>query len=174
MGQYMFDICDASDIKEINQIMEDINQEIHTDDIFVMDDKDFIKDHISNHGFIVKVIKKNKIIAFLIVRFPEGSKDNLGLDAQIKDKHLDDVAHIESLAVVPKHRGKKLGLKMIRFADKIIKSRGYKYSMATVSPKNKYSLINFLKRDYRVIKIKQKYSGVKRLILIRKHHKSAQ
>ena len=54
--------------------------------------------------------------------------------------------------------------------NKQIKKKGLLYSMATVSPKNKYSLMSFLKHDYEIIKIKKKYSGVKRLILIKKHN----
>lgn len=174
MSKYVYDLCTMDDVPKIHQIMEDIDMEINTADIFVKDDKEFIEHHIEEEGFIVKVSTKNKIIAFLIARFPEDAKDNLGLDAEMKAHELDHVAHIESLAVVPKHRGRRLGHKMIKYADKIIKQRGLKYSMATVSPRNKYSLINFLKHDYEVIKLKNKYSGVKRLILLKNHKKNTQ
>lgn len=145
--------------------------EINTDEIFVKDDLTFIINHISKEGLIIKTTLKEKIVGFLIVRFPKEAKDNLGRDASIQQNELDDVAHIESVAVVPKHRGQQIGYQMIKKADHIIKAMGLKYAMATVSPKNKYSLINFLKRDYRVVKIKKKYSGVKRLILMKKNKK---
>ncbi|MCF7926094.1 MAG: GNAT family N-acetyltransferase [Candidatus Izimaplasma sp.] len=168
MKRYHFAVCTKEDVPEINRIMDEIDHEVNTDEIFVKDDHTFIENHISKQGFIVKVSKKHKIIAFLIVRFPKSAKDNLGKDANLNKEALNNVAHIESLAVVPKHRGKRLGRKMIKYADKIIKQKGIKHSMATVSPRNKYSLITFLKRDYEVIKISNKYSGVKRLILRKK------
>lgn len=169
ISKYNYALATMADVDAINAIMERTNQEIASDDIFVMDDKDFIAHHIETQGFIVKVIHRDDIIAFLLVRFPNTDADNLGRDAQVTDDELHDVAHIESLAVVPKHRGNRLQYKMIQYAENIIKERGLKYSMATVSPKNKYSLINFLKHDFRIVKIKRKYSGVRRLILKKQH-----
>lgn len=172
MSKYIYDLCTMNDVPKIHNIMEQIDMEIDTEDIFVKDTKEFIENHVESEGFIVKVSRDNEIIAFLIARFPAKAKDNLGRDVDMDFKELNKVAHIESLAVVPKHRGRRLGHKMIKFADKMIKNQGLLYSMATVSPRNKHSLINFLKHDYEVIELKNKYSGVKRLILIKNHNKS--
>ena len=169
ISKYTYALATMADVDAINAIMERTNKEIASDDVFVMDDKDFITHHIERQGFIVTVTHHDEIIAFLLVRFPKQDDDNLGRDAQVDDDELHHVAHIESLAVVPKHRGNRLQYKMIHYAEKIIKQRGLKYSMATVSPKNKYSLINFLKHDFRIVKIKRKYSGVRRLILKKQH-----
>jgi ribosomal protein S18 acetylase RimI-like enzyme len=171
MKKYLYQLCDETDTEIISQIMEDVNKEINTSTIFVKDSKDFIEDHIDKKGFIIKAIYNNKIIGFLIVRVPKLAEDNLGREVDMSQDELKKVAHIESVAVVPKHRGKRLQHKMIQYAESIIKKRGLHTAMATVSPKNKYSLINFLKHDYQVIKMKKKYGGVTRLILIKRYRK---
>jgi ribosomal protein S18 acetylase RimI-like enzyme len=164
-------VATTKDLYAINEIMLRTNHEIQTTDIFVPDDITFISHHIEDKGFIVLTEHNNKLIAFLLVRVPEKDKDNLGYDLGLSDQELDHVAHIESVAVIPKHRGNKLQYKMIHFAERIIKQRGLRYSLATVSPQNNYSLVNFLKHGFHIKKMKKKYSGVQRLIL-QKEHKS--
>lgn len=162
-------LATVEDLQRIHTIMEQTNKEIQTETIFVMDDKDFIKAHIDTDGFIVLAEHKDIIVAFLLVRIPKQDTDNLGYDLQMSTEQLHKVAHIESVAVIPKHRGNKLQFKMIKYAEDIIKQRGLHYSLATVSPDNNYSLINFLKHGFRIRRLKQKYSGVQRLILQKKY-----
>jgi len=167
MRKYKFAICSKDDIPLINDLMNHIDLEISNPYIFVKDDKTFIEDHISKKGFTIKATTNHKMVAFLIVRYPRKEADNLGKDVRIDPEDYDNIAHMESVVVVPNHRGNKLMLKLLKKAEKELLKQEISYSLATVSPKNKYSLINFLKRDYVVRKIKKKYNGVERLILFK-------
>jgi ribosomal protein S18 acetylase RimI-like enzyme len=167
MRKYKFALCTENDIPAINQLMENIDLEISNPYIFVKDDETFIQNHISKKGFTIKASINHKMVAFLIVRYPKKEADNLGKDVRIDPDEYDNIAHIESVVVVPKHRGNKLMFKLLKRAEKELLKQEISYSLATVSPKNKYSLINFLKRDYVVRKLKKKYNGVERLILFK-------
>ncbi len=154
-----------SDWKRVNSIMEKMEEEIDDTNIFVADDSDFIKNHIEKEGFIVVAGHKKRIAAFLIVRFPKESEDNLGYDLDFSEDDLMRVNHMESVIVTGDHRGNALMRQLIEFAEPVAKIMGYTIAMATVSPDNPYSLNNFLAMGYREVMKKTKYDGVERVIL---------
>jgi ribosomal protein S18 acetylase RimI-like enzyme len=162
---YTMRFARMSDYKKVYKIMQHMENEIDDTSIFVADDKAFVKSHIEKEGFIAVASFQNKIAAFLIVRFPEDSEDNLGLDLAFDEESLYRVNHMESVMVVEKHRGKLLQQKLIKFAEPIAKDMGYTIAMATVSPDNLYSLDNFLSLGYKEVLRKEKYDGVVRIIL---------
>ncbi|MFW5914152.1 MAG: N-acetyltransferase family protein [Bacillota bacterium] len=154
-----------SDLGRVNSIMERMDSQIDDTSIFVSDDEDFVRNHIEHEGFIVVAGYNNKVVAFLIVRFPHMNEDNLGLDLGMDEEDLMKVCHMESVIVLDKHRGNALQQKLIAYSEPIAHAMGYPYAMATVSPDNPYSLNNFLDMGYDAVKQKEKYDGVERVIL---------
>ena len=162
---YTMRFARMSDYKRVYKIMEHMEHEIDDTSIFVADDKTFVKNHIEKEGFIAVAGYEKKIAAFLIVRFPEDSEDNLGLDLGFDEEALNRVNHMESVIVVEAHRGNQLQQKLIKFAEPVAKAMGYTISMATVSPDNSYSLNNFLELGYEEMLRKIKYDDVERIVL---------
>ena len=163
---YKFSKCSDDDLPEINSLMASVDVEISNPNIFVSDDETFVKRHIEDDGFVLKATSKNRMVAFLLVRYPKSDPDNLARDVKsIDEEEYQHIAHIESVVVAKDHRGNNLQYQLIVEAEKILEDEQIEYSMATVSPINKYSLINFVKADYVVTKVKNKYSDVKRIIL---------
>lgn len=170
----LFNISRAkmADAIKIYDLMTSVYEKLDNKSLFFCDDLEYVKNHVEKYGFIVKVVDNEKaesdekIVASLIVRFPKDLEDNLGRDVGIAE--LLKVAHIESVVVAMDYRGYGLQDKMIKFAEEIIVQRGYTYLMATVSPDNKHSLANFEKNGYEVVKIKEKYGGMIRAILLKK------
>ncbi|MEC9485824.1 MAG: GNAT family N-acetyltransferase [Candidatus Izemoplasma sp.] len=163
---YQFSKCNYNDLEDINRLMASVDVEISNPNIFVSDDETFVKRHIKDDGFILKAMSDDEMVAFLLVRYPKDDPDNLARDIKtIDEEKYEHIAHMESVVVAKDHRGNNLQYKLIVEAEKILENEHIEYSMATVSPINKYSLINFVKADYVVTRVKNKYTDVKRIIL---------
>ena len=156
------------DILELKAVMEEAVQALPQKDWYVADDIDFLKRHIKEDGYILKCVIEGKIVAFLIVRYPMFSEDNLGQYLpQVTKEMLQKVAHIESVAVLPKFRGHQLQKRLLEMAEMIEKEKNTIYFMATVHPDNIYSSRNFKEQGYRCLLETRKYGGLKRVILLK-------
>ena len=164
--KFTIKIAEPKDVTNIHNLMENVYENLEDKSLFFCDDLDYVQRHIKNEGFAIKVEQNGKLVASLIVRFPGNAEDNLGRDVGLEEIH--KVAHIESIVVDAKYRGNGLQDKMIKFAEEVIFRRGYTYLMATVSPDNKHSLDNFERNGYEVKKVKEKYGGLRRAILLKK------
>ncbi|MBE6514909.1 MAG: GNAT family N-acetyltransferase [Thermoplasmata archaeon] len=167
MTSFDISVCSSSDIDAVSDVMESISEDIHDNDLFCADDRDFILRHIVSEGFVLKAMADGRVVAFLIVRYPHGAEDNLGRDGGLSGNDLDVVFHVESVAVLPEYRGNGLQRELVGIGEQRAVSDGYTEAYATVSPRNSHSLDNMLKLGYEVLREAPKYGSV-RLIL----HKS--
>lgn len=163
--KFHISMANSQDSIEIYSLMRKVYDKLEDKSLFFCDDLDYVQRHIESEGFAIKVEQDGKLVASLIVRFPMDDEDNLGNDVGISELH--KVAHLESIVVDEECRGNGLQDKMIKCAEEIIRESGYTYLMATVSPDNKYSLDNFERNGYEVMKIKEKYGGMMRAILLK-------
>lgn len=88
------------------------------------------------------------------MHFPKADKDNLGLHLYHSDDDIYKVAHMETIAVLPYHKGYQLMQKMLLKAEDILRSQypgKFKHLMATVHPDNMPSLKSFEKVGYNII-----------------------
>lgn len=170
MKMIIIEKSQEQDVKRIFDIMNTVKETIQDDDLFCADSKEFITMHIHEAGFILKAVYNEEIIGFLIVRIPKYEEDNLGLDIQLNHKELEKVAHIESVVILPVHRGKGLQKRLMMEAENILSKNGFRYLMATVHPKNLPSLNNFTKLGYEIVKTVRKYGGKKRHILFKRNN----
>lgn len=167
MDTVIIEKSQEEDVEKIFDIMNTVQECIQDSDLFCADSKEFIKKHINEAGFILKAVENHEIIGFLIVRIPKYENDNLGYDIYLDHSELEKVAHIESVAILPAHRGKGLQKKLMKEAEDILIKNGFTYLMATVHPKNLYSLNNFTQLRYEIVKTMKKYGGMERYILLK-------
>jgi ribosomal protein S18 acetylase RimI-like enzyme len=165
---YIIKKCKVSDIEDICNTINNINLAINNPALFVPDDKEFVNNHIESEGCIIGLWIECRLVAYLIIRYPDRNTDNLGYDLGFEENDLIKVAHIESVAVCPEYRGYGFQRRLIKYAEKEIKIKKYKYILATVSPSNKYSLENFIKSGYKIGKLVVKYNGNDRYIVVKK------
>jgi ribosomal protein S18 acetylase RimI-like enzyme len=137
--------------------------------LFCADSKEFIARHIDEGGFILKAVYNHEIVGFLIVRIPKFEEDNLGFDIHLEHSELEKVAHIESVGILPDHRGKGLQKQLMMEAENLLRKKGFTYLMATVHPKNLPSLNNFIKSGYEIVKTVKKYGGMERHVLLKEN-----
>lgn len=156
------------DVLELKEVMDEAVVVLLQKDWYVADDIPFLERHIKEEGYILKYVIDDKIVAFLVIRYPMLSDDNLGYYLpHIMDEVLTKVAHIESIAVLPDFRGHKLQKKLLQMAEQIEKEKHTKYLMATVHPDNIYSMRNFSDQGFVCLLETKKYGGLRRNILLK-------
>ena len=153
------------DAEEIYNIMVQVAEALEDKTLFVCDDLEYVKEQIEQSGFAVVSCKDDgEIVGSFIFRYPDSADDNLGRDVNLPDNKLEQVVHMESVVVLPEHRGNHLQERMLHFGEKLIDSNRYHFLMATVSPENPASYLNFEKNGYILMMTKEKYGGLMRRI----------
>ena len=133
----------ADDIEEILSVMETGLATTENKEWYVTDDREFIARHVEAEGYTLKYMVNNKIAGFLIVRRPMFAEDNLGKNLpDWTEETLTKVSHMESAAVLPEFRGRKIQKKLLMAAEEIERKQGTEYLMCTVHPDNRYSAGN--------------------------------
>ena len=155
--------------------MTDTAFSVQNKDWFFPDSLEFIKTHIKDRGLILKACPdgpeggagqaaRDSLAAFLLIRFPDPTEDNLGTYLSLSGQELMQVAHMETVAVAAGFTGYGLQRKLLIEA-KSCRRRGLPPFMATVHPDNHYSLSNFQRLGYKKIAEALKYGGLRRWVL---------
>lgn len=167
MREFTIRLAEEADTNTIFSIMDNVSSSMEEPDLYIADDLSFIRRHIADCGFTLMAMYGLQPAGFLIVRIPGEEADNLGYDLGFDKLERSLVAHMDSAAVLPEFQGNRLQRRLISAAETILAARGYQYAMATVSPRNFYSLRNMLSSGYRIAKTTVKYGGKERHILIK-------
>ena len=157
-----------TDVISILKIMRFAYQHLEKKDWYYIEDNDniiWISEHLEEKGRCFVAENNSEIVGFLVVRIPKTDSDNLGIG--IYDSELMQVAHMETVAIMPEHRGNQLMYQMITYAEEVLHGT-YKYYMATVHPDNHASLYSFFKCGYKILKEQEnKYADLPRMILVK-------
>ena len=124
------------DSAELKKVMEEVVAGLPQKDWYVADDIDFLERHIEDEGYILKCVVEEQIVGFLVVRYPKLAEDNLGQYLPNRTEELLlNIAHMESVAVLPRFRGYKIQKQLLEMAEEIEKNKNTTYLMATPSPR---------------------------------------
>ena len=157
-------VADGTDAQTIYDLMVEVYEQLENKSLYVCDDLEFVKRHISQEGFTVAACsKEDKIVGSLILRIPD-AEDNLGKDIGFSEEECQRVIHVESAVVAPLYRGNALQRRMLQIAETMIDRVKYSYLMATVSPDNPASYKTLESLGYELIVTKEKYDGLMRRI----------
>jgi ribosomal protein S18 acetylase RimI-like enzyme len=160
-------LAERTDAAAIHQVMKTAGAAIPDDEWYFVDNLNFVEEHIQQMGFTVVAILGSDVVGFQIVRLPGAEDDNLGREIGLSGEELLKVAHIESAAVLPTHRGEGIQKRMVTWAEELLGRMGYAWYMCTVYPKNIYSLRNLDALGYRIVATRTKYGGFERHILLK-------
>lgn len=169
-GRYVIRRANPEDVKSLVYVMKEASRTVEKAEWFVSDDEAFIREHIEKKGFTLVAVpeeEERRVVGFLIIKFPGLSEENLGRLLEYPEEKLMQVAHMDSAAVLPEARGRKLQSLFLQQAERELAGTQYRYFMATVHPDNRYSLQNLLGCGYRVIKTVRKYGGLLRHLLLK-------
>lgn len=119
-------------------------------------------------GKLLGVFDDQRFIGFHAALFPHDLTENLGRDAGMEKRELDQVAHLESVAIHPDYRGNRLQYLMATFLIEYIKEHtNYRYLFETIAPDNFASIKNTLKTGMFIIQLSKKYGGLQRYLFYR-------
>ena len=168
-NEFFLKIAAAEDADEIHSLMQTVYDRMEDKSLFVCDDMEYVRSHISEEGFtVIAQNTKGRIIGSFIFSYPGMGSGNLGKDIGLAAAELEKVVHVDSAVVLPECRGNGLQLKMLRFAEELIDKDRYRYFMATVSPDNPASYRSLEKNGYKLMVTKEKYGGLLRRIYLKK------
>lgn len=167
--------ADYGDVEAIYEIMADAKARLKDPDWYCIDTPEYIRKYIApefmrtkNQGFTLKALVNGTIAGFLIVRYPGQEPDNLGCYLDFTPQQLEQTAHMESAAVLPAFRGRRLQKKLLDHAESYVRDSGGMYLMATVHPENRSSLGSFLDLGYEVAASLTMYGSLPRNIMIKR------
>lgn len=137
---------------------------------YAPDETEAISKRLRNgEGFAYRavVMESGETAGVFLVIIPGLSEENLGYDAGLDRELLTRIAHMDSVAILPKFRGNDLQRKLAETAQAELSQKGYRILMCTVHPDNCFSRSNMLKQGYRVVGEAEKYGGHRREILMK-------
>jgi ribosomal protein S18 acetylase RimI-like enzyme len=163
--KFKIEMAKHEDIEQIKMLMQSARATIEDPDWFVEDDEMYIRRHIRECGFTLKAVGEQGLEAFFIVDYPGQSPDNLGNDIGFSKEDLRKTVHMESIVVNPGARGNGLQKALLLAGEKHLRETEFRYALATVHPKNKFSRQNLKACGYEEMVELPKYGGLPRIIV---------
>lgn len=191
MEQFSICLAEEKDVDDIYRLMCVAKAGLVNPDYYEADDREYVARHIVAEGFTLIAKYKDLPVAFLMLRYPGMSEDNLIMDmiglkegkyvpllginavnlCADKDAAITDIrektVHFESAAVLETFRGHGLQKRMIKEALDILKTKEFRFYFATVHPENAASLKSLKEFGFKEIDRLIKYGGMERLLLFR-------
>jgi ribosomal protein S18 acetylase RimI-like enzyme len=161
----------TNDFQALADVIVAVWEQIEIKDWFVADDSKNIHYLLREENGIgyKAIVKDSGILAgIFLATFPGKQEENLGWDIGLPEEELEQVAHMESIAILSEYRGHGLQYSLMQTAEEELRQRGYRYLMCTIHPDNVYSKNNAIRQGYEVVMTKEKYGGFIRDILLKK------
>ena len=119
-------------------------------------------------GLIAGVLVEEALVGIFGLYFPGGSEENLGRDLGMPPEELSRTAHMEIAYVRTEYRGQGLQKAMMeRLLEYAAGETPFRWACATVSPGNMASLATVFSLGCVVVRLKRKYGGAWRYIVLR-------
>jgi len=163
----LFRLCRPEDLEEILALQTRVYDRIENKDIFVLTTREELEESLEK-DICIGAFDGDILVAFTLMVTRPDSERNL---ARYLDYGADKSARCvtyDTTFVHPDYKGYGLQKVFIRLKDLIALNLGAAEALATVSPDNPYSLNNLQASGFEVVKRKEMYSGVDRLILRKK------
>lgn len=157
----------SDDIPQIMKIMYAAPSGDTKPEWYITDEESSVRSCLDEKGCILVAETESSVMAgFFIVRYPD-REENLGKYLDFSESQLQQVALMDSVAIVPDFRGYGLQKKLVEEAERRIDREKYHYLMCTIHPDNHYSLANMEKSGYTVRKTVECYGGNIRHVLLK-------
>ena len=158
------ELAELKDTDSIIQMMLELYEQIPNKEWFYPDKDEDVRWFLNESGFALKAMFEEKMIGFFFGYVPGLERENMGEYMGLSKEELKKVGHMETAMVIPEFRGRGLQARLMEAAECEFKSRGYVHMFGTVHPDNIYSVRNFEKQGYRVVKETRKYGGLLRYV----------
>ena len=169
--EFTIELADAADYQTFADIIQTVWNDLDNKEWFVADNADYTYEMLQGGkglGYKAVAADTGRVAGVFMAAIPGTSPNNLGYDAGLEERELPLVAHMDSIAILPKYRGHKLQYRLMQVAEKDLQKKGFKYLMCTVHPDNYYSRNNIVSQGYEPVAVKEKYGGYIREIFLKK------
>ena len=163
-ANYEMAFLDESYSGQVNQLQDEIVEEINDPVFYDPVAPEDIEKRFGREGRIIGTFADQRLIACRIIHFPPPGGDNFGIDINLPEKELPDVAHLAGVLVLPLYRRNALAFAMNLHAIDAIKSLGYRHLCSTVFPGNLANVATQFKTGLFIRGLKNKYGGKPRYI----------
>lgn len=158
--------CQEKELDELMLLQERICKGMGQSDLFAITSREDNKRLLKEPNVILGVYDKERLIAYGSVGFLGDSPDNLGWDLGWTLKEVRRCAVLDTIVVDEEYRGLGLQRELIRrCVEYAMKKVPQCKILATVSPRNIYSLRNVQAEGFKILAHKEKYGGKERYIL---------
>ncbi len=131
-----------TEVKDIRTLMIDVVSRLPSQDLFAMDDEEYIHEHIEEKGEIYGAYLDGNLAAYSVLAFPGMSESNLGRAFGVPEKELPRVAVLDSTVVHESVRGLGLQRCFHELRENRAREKDYLYLYSTVHPRNFPSIKN--------------------------------
>lgn len=169
--EFLIEKAAVGDYQAMADVIGAVWQQLERKDWFIAGDSEYTYAMLQEeNGIGYKAVETDSgnLAGIFIAAFPGIGEENLGRDIGLSEAELEKVAHMETIAILPRYRGYGLQYSMMQNAEAELKKRGYRYLMCTIHPENIYSKNNAIRQGYEVILTREKYGGYLRDILLKK------
>ena len=161
---YLTSICDNLDLDEYIQIREEVKKKMeHPEWLGDFSKEDLINELNNNAKIWLYYDNAKPVCSMMIMPCSKDAITKFELDI-----NYEEVMDYGPMFVCNDYIGNGLQYQMLQIIDSYCKSKGYKYAISTVHPDNNYSIVNFLKDDFKLHKEKNFKRG-RRNIYIKKY-----
>ncbi len=163
--------ADAGDFQVFADIIQAVWEAMDPKEWFMADNADYTYRMLTTGkgtGYKAVDPATGAVAGVFMAVVPGLDQSNMGYDAGLPAEELPLVAHMDSAAVLPEYRGRRLQRRLMEAAEKELKERGFRYLMCTVHPDNLYSRNNVVGQGYESVTVKEKYGGHVREIFLKR------
>lgn len=171
MTEFRIERSLGEDGAAVAEVIRRVWEQVEKKEWFIADDADYVTGILRSGRSIAYQaieIESGETAGVFVAVFPGAKEENLGRDIGLPEEKLSLVAHMDSVAVLPKYRGNRLQYRLMQEMERELRILGYEYLMCTVHPENKFSRDNILRQGYEVAMTKEKYGGYPRDILLKR------
>ena len=158
--KYTLHLAGIQQAKQLHDMMMSVAHSMTDPSLYICNSLEDVQQHLRQGSFAVTANDETGTLAgCLLCYIPLEKQENLGTQAFPNEA----IYLMDTVVVLPEHRGNRLQQRMIRFAEQQINK--HCYLMATVAPENIPSLRSFQNMGYCILETKEKYGGYLRHVM---------
>ena len=162
--QYEMSFLDESYLVQVSHLQSEIVKEINNPVFYDPVEPEDIRKRFKREGRIIGTFADQRLIGCRIIHFPPPGGDNFGIDINLAENALPEVAHLASTLVLPLYRGNAIAYRMNLHAIREIKTLNYRHLCSTVFPGNFANVATQFRTGLFIRGLKHKYGGKLRYI----------
>ena len=170
-GDFRIEKAGAEDYQTFADVIGAVWEAMEQKEWFMADNAEYTYQMLAGKkgvGYKAVDPASGQVAAVFMAVAPGVSEDNMGYDVGLSRDQLPMVAHMDSVAVLPRYRGHRLQRRLMETAEADLREQGFHYLMCTVHPNNHYSRDNVVSQGYQAMAVKEKYGGHVREIFLKR------